>query len=60
MKMKFFGIRAPRPGPARGAVGTRAKVLHGSKFGAANKGRRLNEAERRSVEDQLRRAGQLS
>ena len=60
MKFKWQGARAPRPlGSARGTVMTRAKVLHGSKFGAASKPRRLSEAERAAVEDRLRRDGQL-
>jgi hypothetical protein len=61
MKMKWQGARAPKPGPVRGPVSTRAaRVLRGGTYGRANKGRRLSEDERRLVEDQLRRAGELS
>jgi hypothetical protein len=59
MKMKWHGARAPKPGPVRGPVSTRARVLRGGTYGRANKGRRLSEDERRLVEDQLRRTGQL-
>jgi hypothetical protein len=61
MKMKWQGARSPRPiAPARGSVMTRARVLHGSKFGAASKPRQLSGEERRAVEAQMRRDGQLS
>jgi hypothetical protein len=39
---------------------TRAKVLHGSKFGRANKGRHLTDEERAAVEERMRRDGQIT
>ncbi len=61
MKMKWQGARVLKSiGPVRGAVNTRSPIFRGQRFGAASKPRRLSEAERRVVEDQMRRAGRLS
>lgn len=42
----------------RGAV-KRWLIFRGQRFGAASKPRKLSEAERRAVEDEMRRAGRL-
>lgn len=38
---------------------SRIKALKGSKFGAANEGRKLSEAERKDIERKLREDGKI-
>jgi len=38
---------------------THIRALKGSTFGAANAGRKLSDAERQAIEDQMRRDGKL-
>jgi hypothetical protein len=60
MKLRWAGLRASKPiGRSRGAVNTRSPIFRGQRFGAASKPRRLSDAERRAIEEELRRSGQL-
>jgi hypothetical protein len=46
----------------KGVAGSQSRRIRATKgrFGPAGKARQLSEAEKRSIEDQMRRAGQLS
>lgn len=60
MKFRWQGARVPKPiWRSRGVVNTRSPIFRGQRFGAASRPRRLNEAERVAVENELRREGRL-
>ncbi len=60
MRMRWASPRPSKPTAMllRGAV-KRWLIFRGQRFGAASKPRKLSEAERRAVEDEMRRAGRL-
>jgi hypothetical protein len=52
-------VREERRVPGLAPTLTNQRGLKGAKLGPANEGRRLTAAERRTIEDQMRRDGKL-